>query len=89
MIPTLTAASFKKRDPAIGEWEHDNDPQGSLDLRWGISQDTYLNATINPDFSQVEADSLQLDVNNTFSLFFPERRTFSSTGLIISTPMKT
>ena len=80
VIPTLTAASFKKRDPAIGEWEHDNDPQGSLDLRWGISQDTYLNATINPDFSQVEADSLQLDVNNTFSLFFPERRTFFLDG---------
>ena len=27
VIPTLTAASFKKRDPEIGEWEHDNDPQ--------------------------------------------------------------
>ena len=32
------------------------------------------------DFSQVEADSLQLDVNNTFSLFFPERRTFFLDG---------
>ncbi len=31
-------------------------------------------------FSQVEADSPQLDINNTFSLFFPERRTFSLDG---------
>ena len=37
VIPTITAASFKKRDPEIGDWEHDNDPQGSLDLRWGIT----------------------------------------------------
>ncbi len=80
IIPTITTASIEKRSPAIGEWERENDPQGSLDLRWGITQDTYLNATINPDFSQVEADSLQLDINNTFSLFFPERRTFFLDG---------
>ena len=76
-IPTLVAASSETRDPADGEWlGGDADPQGSFDLRWGITQDTYLNATINPDFSQVEADVAQLDINQTFSLFFPERRTF-------------
>ena len=80
VIPTITTSSSESRSPEVGDWERENNPQGSLDLRWGISQDTYLNATINPDFSQVEADSLQLDVNNTFSLFFPERRTFFLDG---------
>lgn len=28
-----------------------------LDVRWGITQDMVLNATINPDFSQVESDA--------------------------------
>ena len=83
MIPTLTAASFKKRDPEIGEWEHDNDPQGSLDLRWGISQDTYLNATINPDFSQVEADVTRIDANSAYSLSYPEKRPFFNNGVDI------
>ena len=80
-IPTLVAASSETRDPADGEWlGGDADPQGSFDLRWGITQDTYLNATLNPDFSQVEADVAQLDINQTFSLFFPERRTFFLDG---------
>ena len=80
VIPTITSSSSESRNPEGGDWERANNSQASLDLRWGISQDTYLNATINPDFSQVEADSLQLDVNNTFSLFFPERRTFFLDG---------
>ena len=80
VIPTITSSASESRTPEGGDWERENNSQGSLDLRWGISQDTYLNATINPDFSQVEADSLQLDVNNTFSLFFPERRTFFLDG---------
>ena len=81
IIPTMTAISVSSRDPAIGSWKtEDVDPDGSLDIRWGISQDVYLNATVNPDFSQVEADSAQLEINNTFSLFYPERRTFFLDG---------
>jgi hypothetical protein len=81
IIPTVTALSIENRDPIIDDWEREDfDPEGSLDVRWGITQDIYLNATINPDFSQVEADSTRLDVNNTFSLFFPERRTFFLDG---------
>ena len=81
VIPSLVAGASETRDPATGEWRGgDPDPQGSLDVRWGITQDTYLNATINPDFSQVEADVVQLDINQTFSLFFPERRTFFLDG---------
>ena len=58
-------------------WQEGNDDtELGLDLRWGITQDMVLNTTINPDFSQVEADAGQLDVNNTFSLFFPEKRPF-------------
>ena len=80
-IPTLVAASSETRNPTDGEWlGGDPDLQSSFDLRWGITQDTYLNATVNPDFSQVEADVAQLDINQTFSLFFPERRTFFLDG---------
>lgn len=81
IIPTLTSIAVESRDPAVGDWEDDGvDTEGSLDVRWGITQDIYLNATINPDFSQVETDRPQLDVNNTFSLYFPERRTFFLDG---------
>ncbi|MEQ8408871.1 MAG: DUF5916 domain-containing protein [Gammaproteobacteria bacterium] len=82
IVPTLTSSVIESRNPAgNGEWEGDGfDADGGLDVRWGITQDMYLNATLNPDFSQVEADSAQLDINNTFSLFFPERRDFFLDG---------
>lgn len=81
IIPTLTAAAGETRDPALDSWKSDDaDPEASLDVRWGISQDVYFNGTLNPDFSQIEADSAQLNVNEAFSLFFPERRTFFLDG---------
>jgi hypothetical protein len=48
--------------------------------RWAITPGTSLQATLNPDFSQVEADAAQLDVNTRFALFFPEKRPFFSEG---------
>ena len=35
-----------------------------------------LNAVINPDFSQVETDAAQIGINESFALFFPEKRPF-------------
>ena len=49
--------------------------------RWGLTQNLSLNATVNPDFSQVEADVGQVTVNERFSLFFPEKRPFFLEGL--------
>jgi len=80
LVPTLTASYSRDRLSHEDEWEDEFDPEAGLDLRWGINQDFYLNATINPDFSQVEADVAQLDVNTTFSLFYPERREFFLDG---------
>lgn len=81
VIPTLTTSFQESRDPLTDHWTDDGvDPEAGVDLRWGINQNIYLNATLNPDFSQVEADSTQLDTNTTFSLFYPERRTFFLDG---------
>jgi hypothetical protein len=52
-----------------------------LDAKWTPSVDTALDATINPDFSQVEADIAQIAVNNRFALFYPEKRPFFLEGL--------
>jgi hypothetical protein len=35
-----------------------------------------LDATINPDFSQIESDQPQITVNQRFAVFFPEKRPF-------------
>lgn len=58
----------------------DTDFEPALDVRWGITPDINLTATLNPDFSQVEADIAQVQVNQQFALFFPERRPFFLEG---------
>jgi len=38
----------------VADWETENNTEASLDVKWGITPDITLNATINPDFSQVD-----------------------------------
>lgn len=81
LTPTLTVSKQDEKPELPGDWESGNtEVEPGLDIRWGITQDIVLNATINPDFSQIEADAGQLDVNNTYSLFFPEKRPFFLDG---------
>lgn len=48
--------------------------------RYAFASGITAEATVNPDFSQVESDAGQIDVNTTFALSFPERRTFFQEG---------
>jgi uncharacterized protein DUF5916 len=57
------------------------DPQLGVNLRWGVTQNLSATGTVNPDFSQVEADVGQVTVNERFALFFPEKRPFFLEGL--------
>jgi hypothetical protein len=50
-------------------------------LRLGLTNTTTVDATINPDFSQVESDVGQVTVNQRFALFFPEKRPFFLEGI--------
>jgi hypothetical protein len=60
-----------------------------LTARWSVTPNMTLNGTVNPDFSQVEADVAQLDVNTRFALFYPEKRPFFLEGLdFFTTPVQ-
>ncbi|BAJ01628.1 carbohydrate binding family 9 domain-containing protein [Shewanella violacea] len=77
LTPSLVMNRSSQRDlDPSQEWKSDNNIEPGLDIRWGITPNTLLSATINPDFSQVEADAGQLDINSTFALFYPEKRAF-------------
>lgn len=51
-----------------------------LSAKYSFANGITAEATINPDFSQVESDAGQVDVNSTFALFYPEQRTFFQEG---------
>lgn len=58
----------------------DLDGQMSIGAKYSLSSDVTAEVTYNPDFSQVEADPAQIDVNSTFALWYDERRPFFQEG---------
>lgn len=68
------------REPVSGEF--------GFNAKYGLTSDLTLDATYNPDFSQVEADAGQIAVNERFALFFEEKRPFFLEGTEIFTMPK-
>ena len=64
----------------LGAWSRDDQSQGGADVQAGIGSSLALNATYRPDFSQIEADALQIDLNRRFPLEYPEKRPFFLEG---------
>ncbi|HYG61424.1 MAG TPA: DUF5916 domain-containing protein [Thermoanaerobaculia bacterium] len=80
--PTATARRTDVREdfPRGGISEGSTESDLGMTARWGITPNVILTGAVNPDFSQVEADAAQFDVNTQFALFFPERRPFFLEG---------
>jgi hypothetical protein len=82
--PTLTGTRTDAMDMAeypdgaLEKGKEKIDP--GLTAKWGLTPNLILNATANPDFSQVEADVAQLAINRRFALFYPEKRPFFLEG---------
>jgi len=55
-------------------------PQAGLNFKWGLSSDLTADFTFNPDYSQIEADMPQIDVNQRYALYYPEKRPFFIEG---------
>ncbi len=60
-------------------------PSAGLDLKWHPSQDLTVDATANPDFAQVEADQVVLNLS-TFEVYKPEKRPFFLEGADLVAP---
>lgn len=77
IAPSVVAGRSEQREVHQQQnWQGENNVELSLDGKWAVTPDITLNATLNPDFSQVEADAQQLSVNNPFTLFYAESRPF-------------
>jgi hypothetical protein len=80
LIPYGLIRSFRdidQRDPNHPFFEsRDFKPDGGLDAKFILHRRFVLDATVNPDFSQIESDQPQITVNQRFEVFFPEKRPF-------------
>ena len=81
LIPYITSGiegEFNKNTDNI-DYEKINSNIG-ISINAELSKSLSLELAINPDFSQVEADVTQIDVNSAFSLSYPEKRPFFNKG---------
>ncbi len=92
VAPYATASqdAFPKDDVLGSSLENESvEADGGLDVKWTPGVNTAIDATINPDFSQIESDVAQIGANERFALFFPEKRPFFLEGIeLFSTPIQ-
>jgi hypothetical protein len=61
------------------DWGRDNRMAVGADIKYGLTSNLTVDATVNPDFGQVEADPSVLNLS-AFEQFFEERRPFFLEG---------
>ncbi|MDP9036035.1 MAG: carbohydrate binding family 9 domain-containing protein, partial [Myxococcota bacterium] len=78
---TTGVLRLRARDRAPGRLARGFDLEGTteLDARWHATQELTFEATVNPDFAQVDADPLVLNLTS-FETWYPERRAFFLEG---------
>jgi uncharacterized protein DUF5916/cellulose/xylan binding protein with CBM9 domain len=80
VIPSTTLSTNQVREtPARWAAVH-NAANLGFSTKVGLASTITLDATVNPDFSQVESDAFQVQVNQRFPVFFPEKRPFFMEG---------
>jgi hypothetical protein len=85
LLPTFTAvhADLLLQD---GHADHQHEPpgtssEGAINVKYGLTSDLVFDFTYNPDFSQIESDRAQIEVNQRFPVFYPELRPFFLEGI--------
>jgi hypothetical protein len=75
-IPYGTFAGARVLDAATDVRARQTDFRGGVDAKVVLRDKLTVDATVNPDFSQVESDEPQVTINQRFEVFFPEKRPF-------------
>jgi hypothetical protein len=81
LLPYVTAGA-NVGNVAQSDRSLDYDVNAGLDVSWRLGRNLTLDATFNPDFAQVEADQVLLNLS-TFETFAPEKRPFFINGMEI------
>ena len=81
IMPVATGIQFGSLDTSNGDFATgDAQPEGGVNVKYGITSNLTADFTLNPDFSQIESDRPQIEENRRFALFYPELRPFFLEG---------
>lgn len=75
VLPNFTYSRNENRQET-NTWVKETDTNIGMALKYGITSSITAEATVNPDFSQVESDAFQVEVNQRYPLFYSEKRPF-------------
>lgn len=80
-IPNVTY-SWRQSRESVEKWaQDDSKADAGITVKYGITSSTTLDGTYRPDFSQVESDSFQVEVNQRYPIFYSEKRPFFMEGM--------
>ena len=81
MQPTFTAFRYGTFDETAGRVvDGEPRPEVGANFKYAVTPNLISDFTLNPDFSQIESDRPQVEVNQRFALFYPEMRPFFLEG---------
>ncbi len=81
LLPYVSGGLGGKKNSVNGSLIYDKiKPNAGLGMNLDLNKNSTLEITFNPDFSQVEADVTQIDINSSVALEYPERRPFFNRG---------
>ena len=81
LLPSVTYGVNQQRNTASSWGDADGKYNVGVSGKLGITSGITLDWTVNPDFSQVESDTFQVQVNQRFPVFFSEKRPFFMEGM--------
>ncbi len=80
-IPNVTWSLRQTRVSPSAWGDPDSRLDAGLTLKYGITSSVTLDGTFRPDFSQVESDAYQVEVNQRYPVFYSEKRPFFMEGM--------
>ncbi|MDO8678521.1 MAG: DUF5916 domain-containing protein [Acidobacteriota bacterium] len=81
LLPSVTYGVRQDRETAERWNAADGDVHAGASGKFGITSNITFDGTINPDFSQVESDAFQVEINQRFPIFYSEKRPFFMEGM--------
>ncbi len=80
VIPSVAVSRRQFRETPARWAPSDQQSDPGISTKIGLTPTVTLDATVNPDFSQVESDAFQVEVNQRFPVFYSEKRPFFMEG---------
>ncbi len=76
ILPSLAYNRSERKENNESWGDADDETNLGVSVKYGITSSIVVEGTINPDFSQIESDAFQVEVNQRYPVFYNEKRPF-------------